>query len=174
MTAVAKAVFLDRDGVINKTLFRRGAQRAPQDMSEWEWMEGVHETLLVLRERGYLLFVVTNQPDVSRGWQERSQVDEFHALIEQELPVEEVFACFHDNADDCECRKPKPGMLLAAGEPHGVDYAASFMVGDRQGDIEAGKAAGCRTIYFRHPESKAADGADFEVRALRDLLDIIR
>src|ERR1700712_2802102 len=112
--ASMKAVFLDRDGVINQTVIRRGAQRAPQDLSEWAWIEGVHETLQALSARGYLLFVCTNQPDVVRGWQTREQVDAFHALIERELPVARIYACFHDNHADCVCRKPRPGMLLQA------------------------------------------------------------
>src|ERR1700755_2314749 len=104
-----KAVFLDRDGVINHTVLRRGAQRAPQDLSEWTWVAGVHDTLRELAARGYSLFVCTNQPDVVRGWQTREQVDEFHALIERELPVTRIYACFHDGAAACECRKPRPG-----------------------------------------------------------------
>src|SRR6478735_5169345 len=101
MAALLKAVFLDRDGVLNHTVLRRGAQRAPQDLSEWRWLDGVHETLAVLHSRGYALFVCTNQPDVSRGWQTREQVEEFHALIHRELPVRRIYACFHDNEAAC-------------------------------------------------------------------------
>lgn len=168
------AVFLDRDGVINRTVFRRGAQRAPQDLTEWAWMDGVHATLSELDGRGYLLVVVTNQPDVSRGWQTRAQVDAFHALIERELPVARVYACFHDDAHDCECRKPKPGMLQAAAVDFGIAVERSFMVGDRPGDIEAGRAAGCRTVHLRHPGAPAvAPAADHEICGLRELLSII-
>jgi D-glycero-D-manno-heptose 1,7-bisphosphate phosphatase len=175
MGADAKAVFLDRDGVINQTVFRRNAQRAPQDMSEWAYLEGVHVTLGQLHARGYLLIVCTNQPDVSRGWQTREQVDEFHRMIERELPIARVYACFHDQADGCGCRKPKPGMLLQGGAEFGVDLSRSFMVGDRPTDIEAGRAAGCRTIYLRHAgDAEPAPAADHEIRTLRELLDLIR
>lgn len=170
----SRAVFLDRDGVINRTVFRRGAKRAPQDMGEWAWMDGILETARALHARGYLLFVVTNQPDVARGWQSREQVDAFHALLARELPIERVYACFHDNAHACECRKPRPGMLHQARDEFGVDLERSFMVGDRQGDIDAGKAAGCVTIHVRHEDDDSPHtGADHEIRALRELLDVI-
>jgi D-glycero-D-manno-heptose 1,7-bisphosphate phosphatase len=168
-----KAVFLDRDGVINQTLFRRGAQRAPQDLSEWAWIEGIHETTRELSARGYVLVVCTNQPDVVRGWQTREQVDEFHALIERELPVSRVYACFHDNAAACECRKPRPGMLLQASRELGLELASSWMVGDRATDIEAGRAAGCRTVLFRTTTDAEECSADLEIRALQELLAII-
>jgi D-glycero-D-manno-heptose 1,7-bisphosphate phosphatase len=175
MSSSVKAVFLDRDGVINATIVRRGKPRAPQDLSEWVWIDGVHETLAALRARGYLLIVCTNQPDVSRGWQTREQVDEFHALVERSLPVARVYACFHDNEAACACRKPAPGMLLAGSAEFSVDLAQSFMVGDRASDIEAGRAAGCRTIYLRHPDDSAAPcGADHEIERLPQLLDLIR
>jgi D-glycero-D-manno-heptose 1,7-bisphosphate phosphatase len=174
MTAPHKAVFLDRDGVINATVVRRGKPRAPQDMSEWVWVEGVHETLTELRARGYLLVVVTNQPDVSRGWQTRAQVDAFHQLVERSLPIARVYTCFHDVVDACECRKPKPGMLHVAGAELGIDLGRSFMVGDRDSDVEAGRAAGCATIYLRHADDASAPaGADHEIQALHELLAII-
>ena len=137
-------------------------------------MPDLHQTLERLHTRGFVLCVCTNQPDVSRGWQSRSQVDEFHALILRELPVTQVYACFHDNAHDCDCRKPKPGMLLAAALAHDIDCARSFMVGDRPGDIEAGRAAGCTTIYLRHPGKPAVSDADHEISALSQLLPLIR
>jgi D-glycero-D-manno-heptose 1,7-bisphosphate phosphatase len=169
-----KAVFFDRDGVINGTVFRKGAQRAPQDMSEFAYLDGVASTLAALRDRGYLLLVCTNQPDVARGWQTRDQVLEFHARIERELPVSGIYACFHDDAHDCECRKPKPGLIHQAGRHFNVDYAQSFMIGDRWTDIEAGRAAGCRTVYLRHAhDSEDAHAPDFEIRSIAELLAII-
>jgi D-glycero-D-manno-heptose 1,7-bisphosphate phosphatase len=170
----AKAVFLDRDGVINVTVFRQGAERAPQDMSEFAYVEGVQSTLTALHDRGYVLLVCTNQPDVARGWQSRDQVVEFHARIQRELPVSGIYACFHDDAQDCECRKPKPGLIHQGGRQFNIDYARSFMIGDRWKDIEAGRAAGCRTVYVRHPRDTAdAHDPDYEIRALPELLAII-
>ena len=117
--------------MINQTVFRRGAPRAPQDLTEWVYLDGVHETLVALAARGYLLLVCTNQPDVARGWQTRDQVDMFHRLLEQELPIARIYACFHDNDAACECRKPKPGMLVQGAADFDIDLARSFMIGDR-------------------------------------------
>ena len=168
-----KAVFLDRDGVINQTVFRRGAQRAPQDLTEWAWIDGVHDTLRALSARGYTLVVCTNQPDVVRGWQTREQVDAFHALIERELPVSRIYACFHDNSEACVCRKPKPGMLLQAADELRVDLAGSWMIGDRASDIAAGRAAGCRTVLIKSAASIEQAAPDHEIRGLAELLTII-
>lgn len=173
MGSPTRAVFLDRDGVINRTVMRRGAARAPQDLSEWAWIDGVHETLRELQARGYVLLVCTNQPDVIRGWQTREQVEQFHDLIVRELPVSRIYACFHDDSAACACRKPKPGMILQGGREFGIELASSFMVGDRTSDVEAGRAAGCRTIYLRSDAEALASGADHEIRALRELLAII-
>lgn len=174
MAASRKAVFLDRDGVINDTVMRRGARRAPQDMREWVWIDQVHATLEALSGRGYALFVCTNQPDVRRGWQTRERVDAFHELLLRELPVTRVFACFHDEADGCACRKPKPGMILQASAEFDIDLSGSFMVGDRASDIEAGHQAGCTTIHFRHPHDSSVTDAEHEIRSLAELLAIIR
>jgi D-glycero-D-manno-heptose 1,7-bisphosphate phosphatase len=170
-----EAVILDRDGVINHTVLRRGKERAPQDFSEFVWVEGVHEVLAGLHARGYLLLVCTNQPDVVRGWQRREQVDAFHAHIQAQLPIAHVYACFHDTSAACSCRKPLPGMLLEAARAFDLDLARSYMVGDRDGDIAAGRAAGCTTVHLRHPDAQAAEpAADHEIRALSELLRVIR
>ncbi len=170
-----KAVFLDRDGVINQTFFRKGAYRAPQDMSEFTYVDGVQSTLEALRDRGYVLVVCTNQPDVARGWQRQEQVIEFHDKIAAELPVSRIYACFHDDIEDCLCRKPKAGMLIQGSEEFDIDLAQSWMVGDRWKDIEAGKAAGCRTVYLRHDyDTEPSHDPDYEIRTLPELLSIIR
>jgi len=169
-----KAVFFDRDGVINQTVFRKGAHRAPADLSEFAYVEGVLETLPVLHARGYQLLVCTNQPDVARGWQPLERVLEFHRKIVADLPVARVYACFHDDAQDCACRKPKPGLLLQGRDELEIDLARSFMIGDRWKDIEAGRAAGCRTVYLRHPhDSEDPHAPDFEITRIAQLLDII-
>jgi D-glycero-D-manno-heptose 1,7-bisphosphate phosphatase len=169
-----KAVFLDRDGVINVPMVRDGLPFAPKDLSEFAFMEGVHDTLRTLSARGYVLLVCTNQPDVARGWQRQEQVDEFHALIRAELPIARIYACYHDNAHACACRKPKPGMLMQGSEEFDIDLKQSFMVGDRWKDIEAGRAAGCRTVYLRHGYDEAsAHSPDYEITRMSELLAII-
>jgi D-glycero-D-manno-heptose 1,7-bisphosphate phosphatase len=142
-TVGARAVFLDRDGVINRAFFRDGVSHPPRTLAGLEILPGVSDALARLRAAGFRLIVVTNQPDVARGTQSREVVEAIHARLLSILPLDEVRVCYHDDGDECECRKPKPG-LLTQGPP--VDFAASVMVGDRWRDIEAGRNAGCATV----------------------------
>lgn len=143
-----KAIFLDRDGVINQTIVKMGKPRAPYSMEEFRFIDGVPEATQELKKLGYLLIVVTNQPDVSRGWVTMDKVIEVNQFVEKSLQVDEIYACFHDQKDMCECRKPKPGMILAAAKKWNIDLSLSFMIGDRESDVEAGVSAGCRTIFI--------------------------
>jgi len=144
---VRRAVFLDRDGVVNRSVVRGGrAGYAPRTPEEFAFEAGVGEAMARLHGAGFRLVVVTNQPDVKRGLQTRASVDAIHERIQRLYPVDAVKACFHDDADRCACRKPKPGMLLEAAREWALDLRGSFMVGDRWRDVEAGRAAGCRTI----------------------------
>jgi len=138
---VRRAVFLDRDGVINASVVRGGKPYPPDRVEEVEVLPGVGDALVALRRAGYLLVVVTNQPDVARGTQTREAVDAIHAKLQGELALDAVYACLHDDADACHCRKPKAGLLLDAAKDLGIDVTASFMVGDRWRDIEAGITA---------------------------------
>lgn len=141
-----KAVFLDRDGVINKTIFRMGKERAPYTLEEFDFIEGVVEAVTAFKEKGFLVIVVTNQPDVSRGWVAMEQVVLVNDFIKKRLPIDEIKVCFHTEKENCSCRKPRPGMLLEAAEKWKINLTSSFMVGDRLSDIEAGQSAGCRSI----------------------------
>jgi len=145
-----RAVFLDRDGVLNRPLIRRGLPYSPSRLEEVEILPGVPEACYSLRTHGFLLVVVTNQPDVARGLVDRSVVEEIHAFLRTRIPLDDIRACYHDDRDGCECRKPKPGMLLAAARDWNIDLSRSFMLGDRWKDIEAGRRAGCRTIFIDH------------------------
>jgi D-glycero-D-manno-heptose 1,7-bisphosphate phosphatase len=141
-----KAVFLDRDGVINRAVVRDGKPHPPETLEDLEVLPGVPNALRKLRGAGFRLIVVTNQPDVARGTQTKEAVEAMHARLTAELAVDEVIACYHDG-DACDCRKPKPGALLDAAHRHGVELERSFMVGDRWRDIEAGQRAGCRCLF---------------------------
>jgi D-glycero-D-manno-heptose 1,7-bisphosphate phosphatase len=140
------AVFLDRDGVLNRSVYRDGVPSPPASLDEFELMPGVRDAVDQLRGAGYLLVVVTNQPDIARGTQAASVVDAMNGIVLDELGIDAVLVCPHDDADDCACRKPKPGLLLEAMERFDIDLDRSFMVGDRWRDIAAGRAAGCRTV----------------------------
>ena len=147
---MVRAVFLDRDGVINRALVRDGVPYPPQGITELEILPGVTDGLKRLRGAGFRLVVVTNQPDVARGTQTKAEVEAIHRVLQSQLPLamDDFRVCYHDNADNCPCRKPRPGMLLAAAADYGLDLATSFMVGDRWRDIEAGQRAGCKTIFI--------------------------
>lgn len=146
--AIGPAVFLDRDGVINHASVRDGVSYPPQSAAEFRLMPGVEEACRRLRQAGYPLVVVTNQPDMARGSQTRERVEEINDLVRRCVPVLDILTCYHDNADGCGCRKPKPGLLLLAAERWGIDLRTSFMVGDRWSDIQAGQAAGCASILI--------------------------
>jgi D-glycero-D-manno-heptose 1,7-bisphosphate phosphatase len=165
----ARAVFLDRDGVINRAVVRDGKPHPPSRQEDLEVLPGVPEALAALKGAGYLLLVVTNQPDVARGAQPREVVDAMHRDLLRRLPLDEVLCCFHDDADACACRKPRPGLLLQAARDRGIDLAASYMVGDRWRDTEAGQAAGCSTLFIDHGyQERRPDRFDARVASLAE------
>ncbi len=145
-----RAVFLDRDGVINRPIVREGKPYPPKTVGQFEILPGVPEACQRLREAGFLLIVATNQPDVGRGNLERSSVEQIHVTMLKRVPIDQVLVCYHAGeafGQKCNCRKPKPGMLLSAAKAFGIDLAQSFMIGDRWRDMECGRRAGCRTIF---------------------------
>lgn len=151
------AVFLDRDGVINRNFLRDGVTVPPMTVEEFEFLPGVAEAARRLHQAGFVLVVVTNQPDVARGTTTRERVEQLNDLVRAALPVEDVLSCFHDRGDGCDCRKPLPGMLLEAARRWGLDLRRSFMVGDRHSDVLAGRAAGCRTVLVAAPFAGAGE-----------------
>jgi len=143
-----KAVFLDRDGVIVVPQFRDGRSYAPQSMQDFRFYPDALASMERLKRAGFLLVVVTNQPDVGAGLIPRAVVDAMHDRLARELPIDAIKTCPHTKTDHCPCRKPKPGMILEAARELGIDLARSFMVGDRSSDVDAGRAAGCATIFI--------------------------
>ena len=166
LSIMNRAVFLDRDGVLNKAVVRFGKPYPPLNLSELEIFDCVQEALDLLKKSGFLLIVITNQPDVARGIIAREDVEKINMAIRTQLPIDEIRTCYHDDDDFCNCRKPKPGALLAASEKFGIDLSKSYMIGDRWRDINAGRDAGCRTILIdygyseRVPEKYNATAAD--------------
>ena len=146
------AVFLDRDGVINRALVRAAKPHPPATLNEFEILPNVPEACRRLKSAGFLLVVATNQPDVGRGTLSKEAVEEIHRFMCGRLPLDRVEVCYHagKGASDCDCRKPRPGMLLRSARELGIDLKRSWMVGDRWRDIDCGHAAGCRTIFIDH------------------------
>ena len=165
---MTRAVFLDRDGVLTRALVRDGNAYAPVTPAEMEIDEEAAGALARLKAAGFLLIVVTNQPDVARGVIRRADVEAMHRTLRAALPLDDCRVCYHDDGDGCDCRKPLPGMLRRAAAEHGIDLARSFMVGDRWRDVDAGAAAGCRTVWIDRGYRERAPGhaADARVESL--------
>jgi D-glycero-D-manno-heptose 1,7-bisphosphate phosphatase len=149
-----KAAFLDRDGVLIRSDLREGKPIAVQDIERLEILPGVEAACRALRDAGYLLVIVTNQPDVGRGLVAQSVVEDMNRSIAASLGITSVHVCFHDGRTPCQCRKPEPGMLMDAAQEFGIDLGRSVMVGDRSSDIEAGIRAGCRTVFIEWGQSE--------------------
>jgi len=142
-----RAIFLDRDGVLNAPVVRNGRSHPPGRWENLEILPGVAEACRILKGQGLLLIAATNQPDIARGSLAEAEVQRINANLQGRLGLDDVLVCPHDDGDGCPCRKPRPGLLLAAARRHGIDLSSSVMVGDRWRDIDAGKAAGCRTVF---------------------------
>ncbi len=169
-----QAVFLDRDGVINRALVRDGKPYPPANLTELEILPGVADAMHLLHEAGWLLIVVTNQPDVARGATPLAEVEAINLHLQQCLPIDEFRTCYHDSSDGCNCRKPLPGALLAAALAHGIHLGSSYMVGDRWRDTEAGKRAGCKTIFLDYGyNEKQPVSFNHRVGSLAEAVDII-
>jgi D-sedoheptulose 7-phosphate isomerase len=170
-----RAIFLDRDGVLNRAKMSNRKPYPPDGEAELEVTANARGLLQRLKEQSYKLLVVTNQPDVSRGITTRDSVEGINRKLAKELPVDEILVCYHADGDNCDCRKPKPGLLLEGARRHQIDLAASFMVGDRWRDVEAGQNAGCQTILIdgEYDEKAPAQPPDAKVRSLEEAVNWI-
>ena len=169
-----KAIFFDRDGVLNETLLKNGKPYAPRNIKDFKIVSDADSILNYLASLNYLIFVVTNQPDVGNGYTDKQIVEEMHKMISDQLPVQEIFTCYHSRNDNCPCRKPKTGMLEKAYKKFNLEIKDCFIVGDRFSDIEAGKKFKFQTVmigsgYGEKPIIKP----DFNINKLEELRNII-
>jgi len=169
------AVFLDRDGVINRAMVREGKPYPPATLEELQILPDAAAALADLKQRGFLLLVVTNQPDVARGQQRREMVEQINRALASALPLDEVLVCYHSDHDACQCRKPQPGLFVQAAVDWEIDLARSFVIGDRWRDIDAGYNAGCMTVLidYAYEERAPAHQPDVRVKSLREAVDWI-
>lgn len=169
------AVFLDRDGVLNEAIVRDGRPYPPQSIDELVIVRGAETALARLKRLGFVLIVVTNQPDVGRGTQDRDTVDALNVALASRLPIDKFLVCPHDDVDRCECRKPLPGLILRGASELRLDLSSSFMVGDRWKDIAAGQAAGVRTVFidYHYNERRPAPPAEITVSTISEAADWI-
>ncbi len=170
-----RAVFLDRDGVINRPVVREGKPYPPASVEEFELLPGVEEACARLKAAGYLLVVATNQPDVGRGTQRQEEVEAMHARMEEQLPLDRIEVSYDPGqGQPSEFRKPAPGMLLRAARELEIDLAKSWMVGDRWRDVDCGAAAGCRTVFIDYGyDEKLRVQPDFRAASLSEAVEVI-
>jgi D-glycero-D-manno-heptose 1,7-bisphosphate phosphatase len=164
-----RAVFIDRDGVVNRAILREGKPHPPASLSDLRVLPGVREACRKLREAGFALILITNQPDIARGAVSAEQVREIHSRLQRFLQLDDIRVCPHDDRDRCHCRKPKPGLLLEAARTWNIDLRSSFMIGDRWRDVEAGHRAGCATIFVDYNyRERRPDGPLLRVTSLAE------
>ncbi len=169
-----RAVFLDRDGVINQATVIDGKPYPPASIQELKILPRVEEALELLKKNNFTLVVVSNQPDVARGATKRTTVEQINDHLGELLPIDLFTMCYHDNKDNCLCRKPLPGMLYSAAKELNLSLNKSFMIGDRWRDIAAGKAANCKTFFIDYGyNEKQPDSIDYRVKSLYEASKII-
>jgi D-glycero-D-manno-heptose 1,7-bisphosphate phosphatase len=170
----ARAVFLDRDGVLIRTDVRDGRPFAVSKASDLEVLAEAPAAVAPLKALGFLTIVATNQPDIATGKMVQAELDAMHRGLAGSMRLDDILVCPHVDADQCMCRKPKPGLLLEAARRHNIDLKTSFMVGDRWRDVEAGRAAGCITIFVDRGYREAMRGpADHVVADVGEAAKII-
>jgi D-glycero-D-manno-heptose 1,7-bisphosphate phosphatase len=148
MVGIRPAVFLDRDGVLIYTHVVAGKPYAIRDAAEYQLLTGVQEACLHLKKAGFMLVVVTNQPDLDNQLVTPETMRAIHARLREDLPLDGIYVCPHDKRRGCSCRKPQPGMLAQAAQELALDLKNSWMVGDRASDVAAGNSAGCRAVFI--------------------------
>lgn len=164
----ARAVFLDRDGVLNRARAIDRKPYAARSLDELEILPGVPEACAALKSAGFALVVVTNQPEIARGTLPRAVAEAMNRFLQERLALDEVAMCPHDDRDACPCRKPKPGLLLEVARRRGLDLSRCVMVGDRWRDVEAGRAAGCATVFVDLGWDERRPTADHSASSLPD------
>ena len=167
-----RAVFLDRDGVLNRVVMRNGIPCSPRSLDDFEWEDGAADVVDTLKREGFFTVVVTNQPDIARGKLLQVVLDTMTKRLYEELCVDGIQVCPHDDGDLCHCRKPKPGMILDAVERWEIGCAQSFIIGDSWKDMEAGRIAGCKTILLDRTYNQGVM-CDYRLANLREAVAVI-
>ena len=175
---VRRAVFLDRDGVLNRPVVHSGQPHPPSRVEDFELYGDVADGCARLKAAEFLLIVITNQPDVGRGTQSREAVEAMHVKMQLALPsLDRIEICYHAGeryGESCDCRKPRPGMILRAAAEMKIDLCASYIVGDRWRDINCARAAGCRAIFIeRGYEEGLCEVPDFTVASFGDAVNAL-
>jgi D-glycero-D-manno-heptose 1,7-bisphosphate phosphatase len=164
-----RAVFLDRDGVVNKALVVNGKPHSPSSVEEVEIIPGVAQSVFELKNAGFEVIVVTNQPDIARKKITIEIIQEIHDFIKIETGINRFYFCPHDDIDYCQCRKPKVGLITQAASDLKIDLNQSYLVGDRWKDITAGQIAGCKCFFIDEDYSENKPKMPYtEVNSLKE------
>lgn len=167
-----RAIFLDRDGVLNAAIVQNGHPMSPRCLEDFHLVPRAAELLERCRQAGFLLCVITNQPELARGYIAWPLLESMHAILRKELPLDDILVCPHDDADACGCRKPQPGLLLQAAERWNIALRDSFVIGDTWRDMVAGRAVGCQTALLEAGYNRAVE-ADFSGDSLAAVVEQI-
>jgi D-glycero-D-manno-heptose 1,7-bisphosphate phosphatase len=168
-----KAVFLDRDGIINRAIIKNNIPYSPRKLSEFTLNTDIKPVIEVVKKHGYIVIVVTNQPDVARGLLKESTLQRMHTIIRKNLPIDDIYYCPHDDLDKCPCRKPKPGMLFEAAKKWNITLAESYFLGDQERDVHTAINAGCCPIILDYPYNRDENEA-IRIYNFSELLDYIK
>jgi len=168
-----KAVFLDRDGIINRAIIKNNIPYSPRKLSEFTLNTDIKPVIEVIKKHGYIVIVVTNQPDVARGLLKESILQRMHTIIRKNLPIDDIYYCPHDDLDKCTCRKPKPGMLFEAGKKWGIDLKKSYYIGDQARDVLTAYSAGCIPIILDYPYNRDVKES-LRINRLEEILDFLK
>ena len=170
-----RAVFVDRDGVVNSCVVIDGRPFAPTEPGDFKILPGVSEALLKLKNAGYKTVLVTNQPDLSTGKQTWKGLNSMHSALSQRCHFDLIKVCGHVNQDRCTCRKPKPGLLMEASLELDLNLSESYIIGDRWSDVEAGRQSGCKGSFFIDYgyAEKRPSGRFTTVKSLKECVELI-
>ena len=173
-----RAVFLDRDGVLNRAVVRNGHPYPPSRVEDFKLHDGVAAGCARLKAANFLLVVITNQSDVGRGKQTREAVEAMHLKMQSAIPsLDRIEICYHAGeryGEPCDCRKPRPGLIVRAAAELKIDLGASYVIGDRWRDVDCARAAGCRVIFIqRGYEESLREVPDFTVENFNDAVNAL-
>ncbi|HUI28816.1 MAG TPA: HAD-IIIA family hydrolase [Candidatus Acidoferrales bacterium] len=165
-----KNIFFDRDGIVNETILRDGGAFSPLQLNEFKVKREFVDFFRSIEKKKLNLFIVSNQPDIARGKLSESTLRSMTAVLESMFTFKEILYCRHDDQDDCNCRKPKPGMIETLISKYCLKREECLIVGDSWKDVAAGKSAGIKTVFLvTSYNEKTVTDFDFEVESLEDM-----
>ena len=170
-----KAVFFDRDGVLNIPSVLNGKPYAPRKFIDFKIYDGVKESLEKIKSAGFFIVVITNQPDIGNGLVDIKEINVMHEFLKKELPIDYIEICPHSQTSNCNCRKPKPGLIFSAVDKHKIDLSKSWLIGDRWSDIVAGVSSGLKTIFIDHKYTEKTQnfGPDYVVSTTQKACELV-